>query len=237
MVRPEGVEPPTYWFVASCSIQLSYGRTLLGSNCLSIPEGPVEINLTTGARWVCGAPGRIRTSDPLVRSQMLYPTELRARGGLATDDCTAGAGLAFRCPTSQRRDVGHPVWSQSRVGVCLPADPHLRGEMWGTQFGVRAGLEFAFRRTHISEARCGAPGRPGCVDEPQGIAARSETQVSPLRTHDEAVRSSVEMTLYGLHARDGARGRVVGARVRLWGRGVGLWGRGSGCGGGSRLGG
>ncbi len=28
VVRPEGVEPPTYWFVASCSIQLSYGRTL-----------------------------------------------------------------------------------------------------------------------------------------------------------------------------------------------------------------
>src|ERR1700712_3837280 len=27
-----------------------------------------------------GAPGRIRTSDPLVRSQMLYPAELRARG-------------------------------------------------------------------------------------------------------------------------------------------------------------
>ena len=25
-----------------------------------------------------GAPGRIRTSDPLVRSQMLYPAELRA---------------------------------------------------------------------------------------------------------------------------------------------------------------
>jgi hypothetical protein len=29
---------------------------------------------------LCGAPGRIRTSDPLVRSQMLYPAELRARG-------------------------------------------------------------------------------------------------------------------------------------------------------------
>ena len=26
-----------------------------------------------------GAPGRIRTHDPLVRSQVLYPTELRAR--------------------------------------------------------------------------------------------------------------------------------------------------------------
>jgi hypothetical protein len=28
---------------------------------------------------ICGAPGEIRTPDPLVRSQVLYPTELRAR--------------------------------------------------------------------------------------------------------------------------------------------------------------
>ena len=28
-----------------------------------------------------GAPGRTRTADHLVRSQVLYPTELRARGG------------------------------------------------------------------------------------------------------------------------------------------------------------
>ncbi len=27
MVRPDRFERPTYWFVASCSIQLSYGRT------------------------------------------------------------------------------------------------------------------------------------------------------------------------------------------------------------------
>ena len=32
MVRPEGFEPPTLWFVAKCSIQLSYGRTLLDCN-------------------------------------------------------------------------------------------------------------------------------------------------------------------------------------------------------------
>jgi hypothetical protein len=29
MVRPERFERPTYWFVASCSIQLSYGRIFL----------------------------------------------------------------------------------------------------------------------------------------------------------------------------------------------------------------
>ena len=29
-----------------------------------------------------GAPGRIRTADPLVRSQMLYPAELRVRAAV-----------------------------------------------------------------------------------------------------------------------------------------------------------
>ena len=33
--------------------------------------------------WSDGAPGRIRTSDRLVRSQVLYPTELRARNSKA----------------------------------------------------------------------------------------------------------------------------------------------------------
>jgi hypothetical protein len=32
MARPEGFEPPTTWFEAKYSIQLSYGRTDLGGS-------------------------------------------------------------------------------------------------------------------------------------------------------------------------------------------------------------
>jgi hypothetical protein len=39
----------------------------------------------------CGAPGQIRTADLLVRSQTLYPTELRAR-----DDYYSKAGYFSR---------------------------------------------------------------------------------------------------------------------------------------------
>ena len=35
-----------------------------------------------------GAPGEIRTPDPLVRSQVLYPTELRAHCRVEADDYT-----------------------------------------------------------------------------------------------------------------------------------------------------
>ena len=38
-----------------------------------------------------GAPGRIRTADHLVRSQVLYPAELRARGGRILAAFHAGA--------------------------------------------------------------------------------------------------------------------------------------------------
>ena len=37
-----------------------------------------------------GAPGEIRTPDPLVRSQMLYPAELRAQKAVNTDTKTSG---------------------------------------------------------------------------------------------------------------------------------------------------
>ena len=49
MVRPERFERPTYWFVASCSIQLSYGRISLqvqpsGCNFLRIVDCGAESN-------------------------------------------------------------------------------------------------------------------------------------------------------------------------------------------------
>jgi hypothetical protein len=56
---------------------------------------------------VCGAPGEIRTPDPLVRSQVLYPTELRAHGM----KLLRGAGWCWRGvgrkePRILRADVG-----------------------------------------------------------------------------------------------------------------------------------
>ena len=51
----------------------------------------LDVEVVTGAQHICkymfllykskrnGAPGKIRTPDPLIRSQVLYPAELRVR--------------------------------------------------------------------------------------------------------------------------------------------------------------
>jgi hypothetical protein len=45
-----------------------------------------------------GAPGTIRTCDRLVRSQVLYPAELRARGGETIGRAPECVKAGRRCP-------------------------------------------------------------------------------------------------------------------------------------------
>ncbi len=49
--------------------------TTVGTTAARKTKGPRSFDLSPS---ISGAPGRIRTHDPLVRSQVLYPTELRA---------------------------------------------------------------------------------------------------------------------------------------------------------------
>ena len=76
LVRLKGFEPPTYWFVASHSIQLSYSRIF----CFApFYRGGRRRNKKAPYKaWsLFGTAEGIRTPDLLVRSQSLYPTELQ----------------------------------------------------------------------------------------------------------------------------------------------------------------
>ena len=53
-MRPERLERPTYWFEASCSIQLSYGRRTSGERLAQ--EGPSLQMSGQGALFSEGGP-------------------------------------------------------------------------------------------------------------------------------------------------------------------------------------
>ena len=70
-----------------------------------------------------GAPGEIRTPDPLVRSQVLYPAELRARSDHHTIckgmDLTCAASRALSPIPVQLANVSERIWAglSKRPGV------------------------------------------------------------------------------------------------------------------------
>lgn len=62
MVRPDRFELPTYWFVASCSIQLSYGRTDEATPNIAIHREPGKKTASlnaNGAHTIWRAPHSI----------------------------------------------------------------------------------------------------------------------------------------------------------------------------------
>ena len=52
MVRPERLELPTYWFEASRSIQLSYGRALPHYNHASPPRRGSALQMVSCPRYL-----------------------------------------------------------------------------------------------------------------------------------------------------------------------------------------
>ena len=71
-----------------------------------------------------GAPGRIRTHDPVVRSQVLYPTELRARCGA---DCTCSTHRRPLTCSRRRPAVGRCRQRSRRFTCTRSANP---GTAW-----------------------------------------------------------------------------------------------------------
>ncbi len=95
MVRAGGFEPPIAWFVARYSIQLSYARTK------SVLQQQALRLITLIMVRV-----RIRTSDRLVRSQVLIQLELRCTKSVLQQQAlrliTLNNGARGRIRTSDR---------------------------------------------------------------------------------------------------------------------------------------
>ena len=141
--------------------------------------------------FFCGAPGRIRTSDPQVRSLVLYPAELRARGR---------SGIVPNLRRLRQSNAGDAVWTWNwrRLRDSNPRWsfwPHTPlageplqplGQVSGTSASLRGASDDRRRRIpesrparQISRCRCRLPvrARPrrcgGCAGRsPRGARPR-----------------------------------------------------------------
>ena len=167
--------------------------------CLKLTQ--ISRTTHTQVKLSTGAPGRIRTHDPLVRSQVLYPTELRARCGR---NCSRGpqAGPNASPERCRPRTSGLPVLRErpdSRGVKCLAArrppdmtatrDRHLpaptdRGRYLPLRAQHRPGVPAHDRRAaHRRQQPAHSQGRHG---ELSRLAAR--------RSATHATRSSSRIT-------------------------------------------
>jgi len=104
-----------------------------------------------------GAPGEIRTPDLLVRSQALYPTELRAhtcKPNLAIPTREIAPGLSGRlipCLHSDPPLLPRANWPSARPGFQPGADPKLSRAIGG-EGGIRT-LDGLLTHTPLAGAR------------------------------------------------------------------------------------
>ena len=74
MVRPEGLEPPAYWFEASRSIQLSYRRTRRKASANPIRQPQYLMFSTRIAHFVAGTAGILaRTTSGALENANFFP--------------------------------------------------------------------------------------------------------------------------------------------------------------------
>jgi hypothetical protein len=76
-VRPEGLEPPAYWFEASRSIQLSYGRTVPSVSVSDHRQLVVRTPQTRGTVQLVDQPQSMLRQERQDRIQPLLQVALR----------------------------------------------------------------------------------------------------------------------------------------------------------------